>query len=162
MMHGHQKSDLVIVAMQSEESPPRRRLRGRSQGVGGAKGGGQGEYAPAKHALDSEPGSRVKGAGAYTATVPSHTRGGSRMRESRTYGSGRGACDETDVPTATPWLAALRRVQRHSGNTPSALASRRFSYCTISTGTVRTMNVAARPRRTATGDARFANASPKE
>ena len=24
------------------------------------------------------------------------------MRESRTYGSGRGACDETHVPTATP------------------------------------------------------------
>src|SRR5262249_18494623 len=32
---------------------------------------------------------------------PSHTRGGSRMRESRTYGSVRGACDETHVPTAT-------------------------------------------------------------
>src|SRR5262245_23756409 len=40
---------------------------GRS-GVGGAKGGGQGEYAPAKHVLDSEPDSRVKGAGAYMAT----------------------------------------------------------------------------------------------
>src|SRR5258705_1565995 len=26
------------------------------------------EYAPAKHVLDSEPGSRVTGAGAYTAT----------------------------------------------------------------------------------------------
>src|SRR4029077_8861658 len=33
--------------------------------------------------------------------VPSHTRGRSRMRESRTYGSGWGACDETHVPTAT-------------------------------------------------------------
>src|SRR5262249_60052962 len=33
--------------------------------------------------------------------VPSHTRGRSRMRESRTYGSGRGARDETHVPTAT-------------------------------------------------------------
>src|SRR5262249_57955493 len=32
---------------------------------------------------------------------PSYTRGGSRMRESRTYGSVRGACDETHVPTAT-------------------------------------------------------------
>src|SRR5207302_7090137 len=29
------------------------------------------------------------------------TRGGSRMRESRTDGSVRGACDETHVPTAT-------------------------------------------------------------
>src|SRR5262249_44857071 len=33
--------------------------------------------------------------------VPLPTRGRSRMRESRTYGSGRGACDETHVPTAT-------------------------------------------------------------
>ena len=41
---------------------------GERSGVGGAKGGGQGEYAPAKHVLDSEPGSRVTGAGAYTAT----------------------------------------------------------------------------------------------
>src|SRR5262249_12472496 len=33
--------------------------RGKRSGAGGAKGGGQGECAPAKHALDSEPGSRV-------------------------------------------------------------------------------------------------------
>src|SRR6266566_7185078 len=33
--------------------------------------------------------------------LPSHTRGGSRMRESRPYGSVRGAHDETRVPTAT-------------------------------------------------------------
>src|SRR5437588_6742790 len=33
--------------------------------------------------------------------LPSHTRGGSRMRESRTYGSVRGACDETHVPIVT-------------------------------------------------------------
>jgi hypothetical protein len=34
------------------------------------------------------------------------------MRESRTYGSGRGACDETHVPTATPprvYFAPRRR-----------------------------------------------------
>src|SRR5262249_57328223 len=43
--------------------------RGKARGgAGGAKGGGQGEYASAKHVLDSEPGSRVKGAGAYTDT----------------------------------------------------------------------------------------------
>ena len=40
---------------------------GRS-GVGGAKGGGQGEYAPAKHVPGTEPGKRVTGVGAYTAT----------------------------------------------------------------------------------------------
>src|SRR5262245_42803039 len=33
---------------------------------------------------------------------PSYTRGRSRVRESRTHGSGRGARGETHVPTATP------------------------------------------------------------
>jgi hypothetical protein len=65
---------------------------GRS-GVGGANGGGQGEYAPAKHVLGSEPGSRDKGAGAYTATLPSHTRGG------RSYGAGGGGCGTFIVHT---------------------------------------------------------------
>src|SRR5262249_51695592 len=72
MMHGHEKSDLVIVAMKpankAKKAPCGGVCGGGRSGVGGAKGGGQGEYAPAKHALDSEPGSRVTGAGAYTAT----------------------------------------------------------------------------------------------
>src|SRR5437870_2611268 len=47
--------------------------------------------------------------------LPSHTRGGSRMRESRPYGSVRGARDETRVPTATRrtaigWSLAARAV----------------------------------------------------
>ena len=95
MMCGHEKSDLVIVAMKpankAKEAHCGGVCGGERSGVGGAKGGGQGECAPAKHVLGSEPGSRVTGAGAYTATLPSHTRGGSRMRESRTYGSVRGA-----------------------------------------------------------------------
>src|SRR5262249_33935582 len=69
MMHGHEKSDLVIVAMKpankAKKAPCGGVGGGGRSGVGGAKGGGQGEYAPAKHVLDSEPGSRVKGAGAY-------------------------------------------------------------------------------------------------
>jgi len=72
MMHGHEKSDLVIVAMKPANKAKKARCGGvcggGRSGVGGAKGGGQGEYAPAKHVLDSEPGSRVTGAGAYTAT----------------------------------------------------------------------------------------------
>ena len=72
MMHGHEKSDLVIVAMKPANKARKAHCGGvcggGRSGVGGAKGGGQGEYAPAKHVLDSEPGSRVTGAGAYTAT----------------------------------------------------------------------------------------------
>src|SRR6266481_2752601 len=37
-------------------------------GAGGAKGGGQGECGPAKHAPDAEPGKRVTGAGTHTAS----------------------------------------------------------------------------------------------
>src|ERR1700757_2029730 len=43
------------------------------RGVGGAKDGDQGECGPAKHALDSEPGSRVTGAGPHTACLCRHT-----------------------------------------------------------------------------------------
>jgi hypothetical protein len=71
MMHGHEKSDLVIVAMKpankTKEAHCGGVCGGGLRGVGGAKGGGRGEYVPAKHVLDSEPGPRVKGAGAYTA-----------------------------------------------------------------------------------------------
>src|SRR5262249_19794538 len=45
--------------------------------------------------------------------VPLPTRGRSRMRESRTYGSGRGACDETYVPTAT--TPRVHHAARRSG-----------------------------------------------
>ena len=43
------------------------------RGVGGAKGGDQGECGPAKHGPDAEPGKRVTGAGAYTASNCRHT-----------------------------------------------------------------------------------------
>ena len=71
MMHGHEKSDLVIVAVKPANKAKKAHCggvcRGGRSGGGGAKGGGQGECAPAKHVLDSEPGSRVTGAGAHTA-----------------------------------------------------------------------------------------------
>src|SRR6516225_3749917 len=66
-------------------------------GAGGAKGGGQGECEPAKHAPDSEPGKRVTRAGAHTANrneknaLPSYTQGGSRVPEWGPLGSVRGA-----------------------------------------------------------------------
>src|SRR5204863_1557834 len=48
--------------------------------------------------------------------VPSHTRGRSRMRESRTYGSGRGACHETHVPTATEATPIHHAARRYGGS----------------------------------------------
>src|SRR5262245_33108797 len=44
---------------------------------------------------------------------PSYTRGRSRVRESRTHGSGRGARGETHVPTATP--APVHHAARRRG-----------------------------------------------
>src|SRR5262245_20823004 len=71
MMYGREKSDLVIVAMKRANKAKQAFCGGicggGRGGVGGAKGEGQGEYALAKHVLGSEPGSRGKGAGAYTA-----------------------------------------------------------------------------------------------
>jgi hypothetical protein len=70
-MYGHEKSDPAIVAVKpankAKEAHCGGICGGGRRGVGGAKDGGQGKYAPAKHVLDSEPGSRVTGAGAYTA-----------------------------------------------------------------------------------------------
>src|SRR5215472_9448819 len=43
------------------------------RGVGGAKGGDQGECVPAKHVPDTEPGKRVTGAGTHTASIGRHT-----------------------------------------------------------------------------------------
>src|SRR5262245_28620099 len=94
---------------------------GRS-GVGGAKGGGQGEYAPAKHVLDSEPGSRVTGAGAYTATCAvTHPRqepyaGKPHVRICA------GACDETHVPTAT--APRVHHAPRRRGGRVAARGAR--------------------------------------
>ena len=72
MMYGPEKSDPAIVAMKpankAKKAPGGGICGGGRSGVGGAKGEGQGEYAPAKHVLGSEPGSRVTCAGAYTAT----------------------------------------------------------------------------------------------
>jgi len=86
MMHGREKSDSAIVA----EKPTNKVVFGHC-GAGGAKGGGQGECEPAKHASDTVPKMRVTGAGAHTASSPSLTQGGSRVREFCTHGSGRGA-----------------------------------------------------------------------
>ena len=71
MMDGYENSDLAIVAMKpankAKEAHCGSICGGGRSGVGGAKGRDQGECGPAKHVLDSEPGSRVTGAGAYTA-----------------------------------------------------------------------------------------------
>ena len=112
MMHGCEKSDLVIVAMKPANKARKAHCGGVCGGVvaesverrAGAKGNmhQQSTYWTPSQARVSKALERIR------QFVPSHTRGGSRMRESRTYGSGRGTCDETRVPTAT--YAQLHRA----------------------------------------------------
>ena len=74
MMHGPEKSDFAIVAVKpanKARQPPAERSVGepKRSGAGGAKGGDQGECGPAKQVPDAEPGERVTGAGAHTASI---------------------------------------------------------------------------------------------
>jgi hypothetical protein len=101
MMHGPEKSDPAIVAMK----PANKAEQSAAESVerrAGTKGNAdqQSTYRTQSRANVSQALERIR---RWPATAsPSHTQGGSRMRESRTYGSVRGACDETHVPTATP------------------------------------------------------------
>jgi hypothetical protein len=64
MTHGREKSDTAIVSWEADEqSGPDR------SGAGGAKGGGQGEREPAKHAPDTGTEARDTSAGARTARI---------------------------------------------------------------------------------------------
>jgi hypothetical protein len=110
MMHGREKSDPAIVAVKptnkaneptveaSAEANAAEPLERRAGTTGNADQQSTcraQNQARVSHALE-----RIR------QPVPSHTRGGSRVRESRTHGSGRGgACDETHVPTATDFAS---------------------------------------------------------
>jgi hypothetical protein len=105
MMNGPEKSDLAIVAMKPANKANEPTAEA-STGANAAepverRAGAKGECAPAKHALDSEPGSRVTGAGAYTASNCRHTPevGAVCGKAARTVLCG--GRDENRVPTAT-------------------------------------------------------------
>ena len=103
MMHGHEKSDPAIVAVKptnKAEGPAVARAAGEKHAAepverrAGAKGNADRQstdwtqsQAPVSQTLD-----RIR------QTIAVWTRGGSRMRESRTYGSVRGACESTSLP----------------------------------------------------------------
>src|SRR4051812_10596874 len=118
MMHGHEKSDLVIVAVKptnkARKAPCGGVCRGGRSGVGERRAGAKGNthqqstYWTQNQARVSQALERIR------QLVPSHTRGRSRMRESRTYGSGRGACHEMHVPTAT-WAPRVHHAARRRG-----------------------------------------------
>src|SRR5947209_2761687 len=105
MMHGHEKSDPAIVAVKPANKAKKSTAEASAGKVAaepgerraGTKGNaGQQSTCRAQNRISvSQALERIR---QFAVTHP----GGSRMRESRTYGSVRGACDETHVPTATP------------------------------------------------------------
>src|SRR5712691_2103509 len=117
-MHGRGKSDSAIVAVK-----PTNKGGAIRRGAGGAKGGGQGECEPAKHATGRSTGQAChRRRGAYDTPrkrCTGWTRGGSRMRESRTYGSVRGARGNSR-PYRDHTRCGLRRFKKPTGQEPRA------------------------------------------
>src|SRR6266511_6116696 len=96
MMHGHEKSDSVVVAVKPTNKAERSAaelVEPRAETKGNA--GRQSTCRTQSRTGVSQAPERMR------QLLAVWTRGGSRMRESRTYGSVRGARDETGVPTAT-------------------------------------------------------------
>src|SRR6185436_10299374 len=87
MMHGGGKSDFAIVAVKPANKAERSAAELVEQRAG-TKGNAdqQSTHRTQSRASVSQELERI-----YGKYLPSHTQGGSRMRESRTYGSVRGA-----------------------------------------------------------------------
>ena len=79
--------------------------------------------------------------------LPSGTRGGSRMRESRSYGSVRGARDETRVPTATATARVHHASQRRRCMAPSRRGRSRATACGASACSCRPTKTIDHPGR---------------
>ena len=94
MMHGCGKSDLVIVAMNPANKAKKARCGGicggGRSGVGGAKGGTKGNTHQQSTCRAQNRISVTQALERIRQLLPSHTRGRSRMRESRTYDLGGG------------------------------------------------------------------------
>ena len=112
MMHGRGKSDLAIVAVKPANKARKPTAEASARAVAavsverraGAKGNAhrQSTHWTQSQARVSKALERVR------QPLPSHTRGRSRVRESRTHGSGRGrAMKRTSLPLQTSFSAVL-------------------------------------------------------
>jgi hypothetical protein len=86
MMHDREKSDSAIVA----EKPTNKVVSATAEPVE-PRAGAEGNASQQSTLRTQCRKMRVTGAGAHTASSPSHTQGGSRVREFRSHGSVRGA-----------------------------------------------------------------------
>src|SRR5215471_5495929 len=90
MMHGHEKSDPAIVAVKPANKAERSAAELVEPRVGTE--GNAGQQSTRRTQRRASVAQALERYGKWRAiALPSRTRGGSRMRESRTYGSVRGA-----------------------------------------------------------------------
>src|SRR5208282_759730 len=91
-MHGHEKSDPGVVALKPANGagkPGMEQVERRAGAEGNASR--QSTHRAQNRGSVSQALERVRQCRRTVRALPSHTQGGSRMRESRTYGSVRGA-----------------------------------------------------------------------
>ena len=109
MMHGHGKSDEAVVAMKPANEVERsveKSVEQRAEAKGNASQ--QSTFRAQNRGDASQALERIRQRVKKNSALSSHTRGGSRMRESRTYGSVRGALSnerpyrDRSVPTIFP------------------------------------------------------------
>src|SRR5689334_6702608 len=135
MMHGPEKSDPVIVA----GKPTNKAERSAAELVE-PRTGTKGNADRAKHALDSEPGARVTGAGTHTAGGCRHTPEVGAACGKAARADLCGGREATRVPTAKK--ARFHRGARRRGCIMAASgagaatgdASRRISQCCFAPG----------------------------
>ncbi len=137
MMHGREKSDLAIVAIRTNADGIR---RGKPANKAGRPAAEQGEPRAGAEGNASQQSARrtqsresvsqaLERIRQATSASPSNTRGGSRMRESRTYGSVRGARSnarpyrDRPLQEATAPRASQKRRLLVAGAQPRAACS---------------------------------------
>ena len=112
MMHGHEKSDLVIVAVKPANKAKKAHCGGicggGRSGASGAKGWGQGEYAQQSTYWTQNQARVVTSAEAYTASSCRHTpeAGAVCGKAARTDLGGGRAMKRTSLPLQLTYFAA--------------------------------------------------------
>src|SRR2546423_15668598 len=119
MMHGHEKSDPAIVAVKPANKAERSAAELVERRVGTKGNVGQLSTRRTQSRLS------VSQALAHIRQITAvDTRGGSRMRESRTYGSGRGARGNSRPYRERSFLAQCMSHSWHEATVTTALSLR--------------------------------------
>ena len=114
MMHGHEKSDPAIVAVKPANKAERSAAELVEPRVGTE--GNAGQQSTRRTQRRASVAQALERYGKWRAiALPSRTRGGSRMRESRTYGSVRGARGNSRPYRESRYIGLKKPVGAPSG-----------------------------------------------